>query len=126
MPRLLWWQAGIDREDCPGSARATIVCGSVYNTARSLKQELGSSPIGAAAESECLQQRARWSDRIHRSPGLSVGISDPQVAVGGLNELAVADLLATLDWGLKELLEAPSGGIQLKNGPAPARCDLSD
>jgi hypothetical protein len=55
-----------------------------------------------------------------------LGISDPQVAVGGLNELAVADLHATLDWGLKELLEAPSEGIQLKNGPAPARCDLSD
>jgi hypothetical protein len=83
MPQLLWRQAGIDREDCPGSARATIVCGSVYNTVRRLKQEVGSSPIGAAAESECLPQRARWSDRVHRSPGLSVGISDPQVAVGG-------------------------------------------
>ena len=53
----------------------------------------------AAAESECLQQRARWSDRIHRSPEGSVGIGDPQVAVGGLNDRAVADLHATLDWG---------------------------
>jgi len=53
----------------------------------------------AAAESECLQQRARWSDRIHRSPEVSVGIGDPQVAVGGLNDRAVADLHATLDWG---------------------------
>ena len=113
---LLWRQAGIDREDCPGSGRATIVCGSVYNTARSLKQEVGSSPIGAAAESECLQQRARWSDRIHRPPELSVGIGDPQVAVAGLNDRAVTYLRATLYWGLKELLEAPSGGIQLKNG----------
>ena len=52
-----------------------------------------------AVESECLQQRARWSDRIHRSPELSVGIDDPQVAVGGLNDRAVADLHATLDWG---------------------------
>ena len=60
---------------------------------------MGSSPIGAAAESECLQQRPRRSDRIHRSPELSVGISDPQVAVGGLNDRAVADLHTTLDRG---------------------------